>query len=179
MKLPGDMILRRRRRKRDKTRKAVAAHRQREAEQQEAATYSKSQWTEEDYAAQIVRDVEGEVANLEGQVADLDLLRELILQKLTFAFKGDSAADAREALYSAEPAEEVAKRRGRPPGSKNKPKVEAEPGNGVDTEASAEAMKAKFDEAPADQAASPAAGLPPDLSIPESLRRYPEEGAAA
>ena len=106
-----------------------------------------------------MRDVEIEVANLEVEVADPDLLRELILQKLTFAFKGDSA-DARKALNGAAE-ESPAKKRGRPPGSKNKPKD----GNGVDTEASAEEMKAKFDE--------------PDLTIPENMRRYPEEGAAA
>ena len=153
---------------REKTRKAVAAHRQREAEQQAAATYSKSHWTEEDYAAQIVRDVQDEVANLEGEVADFDLLRELILQKLTFAFGGDNAeasTEARKALCGAAE-EEPAKKRGRPPGSKNKPKVgEAAAGNGVDTEASAEEMKAKFDE--------------PDLTIPESMRRHPEAGATS
>ena len=85
---------------RTKTRKAVAAHRQREAEQQEAATYSKSQWTEEDYAAQIVRDVEAEIANLADQVADTDLVRELVLQKLKFAWElTEDSADARKTFY--------------------------------------------------------------------------------
>ena len=57
-------------------RAAVAAHRKRAAEaepQPGGATYSKSQeyrLTEEDYAARIVRDVEAEIANLEGVVDD-------------------------------------------------------------------------------------------------------------
>ena len=74
---------------RAKNRAAVAAHRKRagEAEPQPGGTtYSKSQeyrLTEDDYAAQIVRDVEAEIANLENVVDDPDLLRELILQKLS------------------------------------------------------------------------------------------------
>lgn len=77
---------------RTRNRKAVAAHRRREAgpePQPEDTSYGKT-WTEEDFAAQIVREVLEEVANLQDHVADIDLLRELILQKLTFAFKGDS-----------------------------------------------------------------------------------------
>ena len=40
-----------------------------------------------------MRDVEREVSELEGEVDDLDLLKELILQKLTFAFKGEKSAE--------------------------------------------------------------------------------------
>ena len=144
---------------REKNREAQANKRERDKELQPGATSDSQTWTEEGYAAQIVRDVEDEVANLQDQVADPDLLRELILQKLTFAFKGDSAEEHR-ALEEA-----PAKKRGRPAGSKNKSKD----GNGVDTDASAEAMKKKFDEPPATE---------PDLTIPESMRRYPEKGAA-
>jgi hypothetical protein len=157
---------------RTKNREAKAAQRRRVASgapQPEDTSDSQPRWTEEDYAAQIVRDVEREIANLDGEVADLDLLRELILQKLTFAFKGgesaEESAEARKAAYgemeraekaaaaSPSPEPAPAKKRGRPPGSKNKPKEAApapEPeespkpaptGNDVDTEATAEARK--------------------------------------
>ena len=53
-----------------------------------------SQWTEEEYAASIVRDVEIEITNLRGEELDFDLLRELILQKLTFSFKPEGGAEA-------------------------------------------------------------------------------------
>jgi hypothetical protein len=68
---------------RTKNRIAKAAQRKREEDAEREATDRQSRWTEEDYAAQIVRDVEREIARLDGEVADLDLLRELILQKLT------------------------------------------------------------------------------------------------
>jgi hypothetical protein len=87
---------------RDQNRKAVAAHRRRAADAEVAAeegSYSKTGgthgWTEEDFAAQIVRDVEAEVANLEDQVADIDLLRELVLRDLTFSFgRAEESVDA-------------------------------------------------------------------------------------
>ena len=86
-----------------------------------SAPDGQSDWTEEDHAAQIVREVEEEVANLEGEVADIDLLRELILQKLTFAFrKVESAERVPNAAGNRRRREK--KPRGRPPGSKNKPK---------------------------------------------------------
>lgn len=166
---------------------------------------SQSRWTEEDYAAQIVRDVEREIANLDGEVADLDLLSELILQKLTFAFKGgesaEELAEARKAAYEEmEGAEEVAaaspspepapaKKRGRPPGSKNKhkeaapapteespkPAPSAEEGNSVDTDKSAEAMKAAHEAAEAELASTDVPARERDLTIPTFLRRDPPE----
>jgi hypothetical protein len=164
-------------------RAAVAAYRKRAAEaepQPGGATYSKSQeyrLTEDDYAAQIVRNVEAEIANLEGEVDDPDLLRELILQKLTLAFKGGESAEQTAAAIESSPEPAPAKRRGRPPGSKNKPKEAAptpEPevaraGNDVDMEATAEKRKA-------DAAAAEAAPAPEgDLTVPAFLRREPPE----
>ena len=119
---------------REKNRDAKATQRKREADghlQPGATSDSQTQWTEEDYAAQIVREVEHEVDELDGQVAELDLVRELIMQKLKDAWVSESAeesADARKALYDeTETPEETErleekKRRGRPLGSKNKPK---------------------------------------------------------
>jgi hypothetical protein len=49
--------------------------------------------TEEDYAAAILRDVEISISNLEGEVDDLDLLRELILQNLTFSHRPGGGAE--------------------------------------------------------------------------------------
>ena len=143
-------------------------------------------WTEEDHAAQIVRDVEASINELRDDVDDIDLLRELVLQKLTFALQPEKP-----------PTEETAKRRGRPPGAKNKPKepANADPyaamkafggtpmpveGNGVDPDASAEARKAMFDEAP--EPAPPAAAspvVPEDGSIPDWLKRDQQDGRAA
>jgi hypothetical protein len=126
-------------------------------------------WTEEDYAAQIARDVEAEIANLEGEVADLDLVRELVLQKLTFAFKGDATP---------EPA--PAKKRGRPRGSPNKLKEAAplEPapatGNEGNPEAEAETMQEKMAALSEAEESPPIAPQPDDgLGIPGSLRRAP------
>ena len=94
---------------RAKNRAAVAAHRKRagEAEPQPGGTtYSKSQeyrLTEDDYAAQIVRDVEAEIANLENVVDDPDLLRELILQKLALAFKDGEGVERSAAAIESSP----------------------------------------------------------------------------
>ena len=158
-----------------------------------SAPDDQNDWTEEDHAAQIAREVEEEVANLEGEVADLDLLRELILQKLTFAFKGESAEK------SDAPATEAPKKpRGRPLGSKNKPKTATPPEKPappperdagtahLDPAETAEARKAAApddvptpESAAADQVASdpvaessaPSPEPEPDLSIPNWLRR--------
>jgi hypothetical protein len=119
---------------REKNRKAQADKRERDKEQPDGTTdvsrdLTDPRWTEEDHAAQIVRGVQDEVANLEGEVADLDLLRELILQKLTFAFRPEdsaaASADARKALYGASEDDDVTtpKRRGR----KVKPEPASEP----------------------------------------------------
>jgi hypothetical protein len=111
---------------RAKNRAAVAAHRKRvgDAEPQPGGTtYSKSQeyrLTEDDYAAQIVRDVEAEIANLENVVDDPNLLRELILQKLALAFKDGEGAERSAAAIESSPEPAPVKKRGRPPGSKNK-----------------------------------------------------------
>jgi hypothetical protein len=158
---------------RAKNRAAVAAHRKRagEAEPQPGGTtYSKSQeyrLTEDDYAAQIVRDVEAEIANLENVVDDPNLLRELILQKLALAFKDGEGVERSAAAIESSPEPAPAKKRGRPPGSKNKPKEAApaeeppEPapatgapaaptttaaGNGVDPEGSAKERGAYYDD---------------------------------
>jgi hypothetical protein len=178
---------------RAKNRAAVAAHRKRAAEaepQPGGATYSKSReyrLTEDDYAAQIVRDVEAEIANLEGEVDDPDLLRELILQKLTHAFKDKGGGQTAPAIESSsEPA--PAKKRGRPKGSKNKRKDAAAPepaptqespqpppattGNTIDLEQSAEKMKAAHEAADAESVAPAPEG---DLTIPTFLRRDPPE----
>lgn len=113
-----------------------------------------SHWTEADYAAQIVRGVVEDVRELEGEVADLDLVRELIFRDLPFAL----------GLERPEPSaiEPPKKPRGRPPGSKNKLKEPPQPapvtnspvttGNDVPTDDSAEAMKKKFEEAEASSA---------------------------
>ena len=86
-----------------------------------------------------------------------------------------------------------AKRRGRPPGSKNKPNeaasepAEESPGNSVDTDKSAEAMKAAHEAAEAQSTPAEellAASVEPelaastpegDLTIPTFLRRDPPE----
>ena len=171
---------------RAKNRAAVAAHRKRagEAEPQPGGTtYSKSQeyrLTEDDYAAQIVRDVEAEIANLENVVDDPNLLRELTLQKLALAFKDGEGVERSAAAIESSPEPAPAKKRGRPPGSKNKPKEAPAPepeespkpaptGNDVDTEATAEKRKA------AAAAAEAALVAPDDGSIPEFLRRDPPE----
>jgi hypothetical protein len=104
---------------RTKARDGMAAHRKRvgatnvSRDSQPASPPKDYRLTEEEHAAQIVRDVEGEIANLDGEDLDLELVRELVLQKLTFSFKGEAA----EKVKDAEP---PAKRLGRPPGSKNK-----------------------------------------------------------
>jgi hypothetical protein len=49
--------------------------------------------TEDDYAAEIIRDAEAEIKNLKDEV-DPDLLREIILRELTFAWKPDAAEPA-------------------------------------------------------------------------------------
>jgi hypothetical protein len=172
---------------REKNREAKAAQREREAATDVSRTRADPRMTEEDYAGQMVRDAQASFKELRDVVDDHDLLRELFLQKVTFAFKGEDSpedsAGARKALYSA--AEESSataappekKPRGRPPGSKNKPKAlepaptpaQAPAGNDVDTGATAEARKA------AAEAAGPA---PDDGSIPEYLRRAHEAGAA-
>ena len=126
---------------RAKNRAAVAAHRKRagEAEPQPGGTtYSKSQeyrLTEDDYAAQIVRDVEAEIANLENVVDDPNLLRELILQKLALAFKDGEGVERSAAAIESSPEPAPAKKRGRPPGSKNKPKEAAAPEPATDAPA--------------------------------------------
>jgi hypothetical protein len=106
---------------RDRNRAAVAAHRKRvaEAEPQPGDTsYGKThEWTEEDYAAQIVRDVETEITNLDGEVADIDLLRQLILQKLTFAFNGGEGAEQSAPAIQASPEPAPARGPGRGPGA--------------------------------------------------------------
>jgi hypothetical protein len=154
---------------RAKNRAAVAAHRQRavEAEPQPgSATYSKSQenrLTEEDYAAQIARDVEAAIAHLEKVVDDPSLLRELILQKLALTFKDGEGVERSAAAIELSPEPAPSKKRGRPPGSKNKPKEAgaSEPapatdapaaptttpvGNGVDPEDSAKERGAYYDD---------------------------------
>jgi hypothetical protein len=118
---------------------------------EEKAERHEERWTEEDYANQIVRDVEGEVANLEDVVADLDLVRELILQKLTFAF-GRGRREVAPAVLNANAESAEPRKRGRPPGAKNKPKESPEPatdtdtttGNGVDPEDSAKERAAHY-----------------------------------
>jgi hypothetical protein len=171
---------------RAKNRAAVAAHRKRVGDAEPrpgGTTYSKSQeyrLTEDDYAAQIVRDVEAEIANLEGVVDDPNLLRELILQKLALAFKDGEGVERSAAAIESSPGPPPARGPGQPKGSKNKPKEAApapEPeesprpaptGNDVDTEATAEARKV------AAAAAEPEA-TPDDGSIPGFLRRDPPE----
>jgi hypothetical protein len=137
---------------RTKARDGMAAHRERVAatnvsrDSQPASPPKDYRLTEDEHAAQIVRDVEWEIANLDGEGLDLDLVRELVLQKLTFSFKGEVA----EKVKDAEP---PAKRLSRPPGSKNKAKEAGSPeparapiGNAVDVDDSAAAMRAKMAE---------------------------------
>jgi hypothetical protein len=111
------------------------------------------------------------------------------LKQAVVPLSAEESADARKALYeemkTPEETErlEEKKRRGRPPGAKNKPKegtdVALKPatGNEVDTDASTEARKAenaaKFEEAP------PPIGTPGDDSIPPFMRRGPPSEAAA
>jgi hypothetical protein len=177
---------------RTKARDGMAAHRKRVAatnvsrDSQPASPPKDYRLTEEDYAAQIVRDVEREIANLDGEVADLDLLRELILQKLTFAFKGGESTEQSAPAIESSPEPAPARRPGRPWGSKNKPKEAAAPtpepartGNDVDTDATAEARKAAAAAAEAAGPEPPSESTPDDGSIPGFLRRAPEAGAAA
>ena len=72
-------------------------------------------WVEEDYAAQIARDVMDEVSNLEGEVGDLDLLKELLLQNSpSFSAEGSAevSAAARKVLYNEQEEVEREGRRG-------------------------------------------------------------------
>ena len=74
---------------REKNRNAKALQRKREADEQPqpgATSDSQPQWNEEDIAAAVVRDIEHELAARESDGLDLDLVRELILQKLKFAW---------------------------------------------------------------------------------------------
>ena len=64
--------------------------------------------------------------------------------------------------------ETPAKKRGRPAGSKNKPKAEEAPPDPVEEAAGAQAAPQEHDDAP-----SPVTPvLPENLDIPESMRRY-------
>jgi hypothetical protein len=177
---------------REKNREAKAAQREREARTDVSRTPADPRMTEEDYAAQMVQDALASFKELRDVVDDHDLLRELFLQKVTFAFKGEDSpedsAGARKTLYARAEEEESApvpspekKPRGRPPGSKNRPKASDTPTpepararNDADTNATAEARKAA---AAAAEAAGPEPA-PDDGSIPEYLRRAPEVGAA-
>jgi hypothetical protein len=119
---------------------------------------------------------------------DLQPTRAALIRMLTEAqnanvIEGDAAAEESPSV----------KRRGRPPGSKNEPNeaasepAEESPGNSVDTDKSAEAMKAAHEAAeaqstPAEE--SLAASVEPesaastpevDLTIPTFLRRDPPE----
>jgi len=85
--------------------------------------------TEDEYAAEIVNEVQADLKNLEDQDLDLDLLRERVLEKLIFALKPEATLVLRpgatlSAPPTAAPQEEEKKRGGRPKGSKNKPKTE-------------------------------------------------------
>jgi hypothetical protein len=155
---------------RTKARDGMAAHGRRVAasnvsrDSQPASPPTEYRLTEKEYAEQIVRDVERELANLDDQGLDLDLVRELILSKLKFSFNGgDSAeetAEQRKALYqAAEDTTEAPKTRGRPPGSKNKPKEPAAP------------TPVKSSAAPTDNDTSTDQHLPADGSIPGFLDR--------
>jgi hypothetical protein len=166
---------------RTKNREAVAAHRNRKAEE---ASYSKARTeyrlTEKEYAESIVREVEHEIAELRDQDLDFDLLRELILQQLTDRFKPEDSAElsaeARKAEYAEEDEPEVSaaqietarrvieedkakKRRGRKPGSKNKPTVTPEP---------EPVMESAPDDTPPPEAI---AANNEDLNIPDYLQR--------
>jgi hypothetical protein len=159
---------------RAKNRAAVAAHRKRagEAEPQPGGTtYSKSQeyrLTEDDYAAQIVRDVEAEIANLENVVDDPNLLRELILQKLALAFKDGEGVERSAAAIESFPEPAPAKKRGRPPGSKNKLKEAAAPESAPATDAPAAPTTTAVDNGgdPEDSAKERGAYYDDDLSYP-------------
>ena len=112
-------------------------HSEPENEPQPALSPDDYRHTEEDVAASIVRNVETEVAAWESDGLDLDLVRELIMQKLKFAFAGKEETPAVAAPK---------KKPGRPKGSRNKSKAsngtEPATGNGVDADTSADARKA-------------------------------------
>jgi hypothetical protein len=122
-----------------------------------------SNWTEEDIAAQIARDVEESLAEWKGQ-RDVDAIRDRVLDLIKF--KPTSDVPVKEMTGSEEvPA---APKRGRP---KNKPKPEAAPaGNTGDAEAEAEAQKAKY----ADDTPPPATT---DVSDDEAQRIADAAGA--
>jgi hypothetical protein len=121
---------------------------------------------------------------LESEVDDIDLLRELVLQRLTFSFKGQLESVAVPPLAlgsSAEPIEpsradeapaqetpppDSPKKRGRQKKTQAAPPAPPSPtpratGNDVDTDKSTVDRKAQNE----------ALDLPEDCSIPESLRR--------
>ena len=99
------------------------------------------------------------------------------LSQTVIPLSAEESADARKALYSAsEEAPAEPKKRGRPPGSKNKPKETAEEspepapattGNEVDPEQSAATMRAAHE--------SPL--VPDNLDIPPYLRRNQQSGS--
>ena len=135
--------------------------------------------TEEDVAAQIVRGVKDEIAEWESEGLDLDAIREIILRELTFAFRGESpeeSAEKRKALYGATepPATEESgtptteapkkKNRGRPLGSKNKPKA-ATPTETPAPPPERDARTAHLD--PAETAEARKAAAPDDVPAPE------------
>jgi hypothetical protein len=114
---------------REKNREAKALQRKREADEQPQPEHtSDSQtWNEEDVAAVVVRDIEHELAARENDGLDLDLVRELIMQKLKFAWTStEESADARKALYeeteTPEETERLEEKKRRPTGSKSKSK---------------------------------------------------------
>jgi hypothetical protein len=151
-------------------------------------------WDEERIAESIARDVENEIASWKEEGRDLDLIRELVLQKLKFEPTSEVPAEPVKEIAEAPKSDEQSappkpSKRGRP--SKNKPKEESAPaagdgaenepvtGNSGDPTAEGEEQKAKNaallpDDAEPPKPAPAAAGpytIPPDLSMPEFMRR--------
>jgi hypothetical protein len=101
--------------------------------------------SEEEYADEIVGEFQAEIQNLESeQDLDRDLLVEILLEKVIYVLRpGYVLVPKPEATPSVEAKPKG--KGGRPPGSKNKPKVPSPTtGNGVDTDQSKADMAAKF-----------------------------------
>jgi hypothetical protein len=135
----------------------------------------------DDIATRVIHDA---LQESHWKQVDHRLVLQTLIQKLTeqlsqtvIPLSAEESADARKALYSAsEEAPAEPKKRGRPPGSKNKPKetpeespepAPATTGNEVDPEQSAAAMRAAHE--------SPL--VPGNLDIPAYLRRDQQSGS--
>ena len=127
----------------------------------------RTNWTIQQHADAIRQLVLREIAELEDVVDEIDVLRDTVLRELTFALT-PPAKEVEPAKEIGLELDEPPKKKGRPTGSKNKPKEFEAAGNTGDAEAEAEAQKAKNAAMFGDD----------DLSNPEHPLHRPDQEAA-